>query len=97
VADRRGYEVRRAVIVKRSRSRDAKVYGEAMAFTLWLSAEEERILERIMRDEGTRNKQQAVITAIRAKGAQLSITVPARETPPADGETPRPTDPHGGS
>jgi hypothetical protein len=42
-----------------------------MAFTLWLSADEERILERIMRDEGTNSKQQAVIAAIRDKGAQL--------------------------
>jgi hypothetical protein len=68
-----------------------------MAFTLWLSAEEERILERIMREEGTRTKQQAVITAIRAKGAQLTTTVPARETPAATGDLPRSTDPHGGS
>jgi fructose-1,6-bisphosphatase/sedoheptulose 1,7-bisphosphatase-like protein len=43
-----------------------------MAFTLWLSAEEERILEKIMRVEGTRNKEQAVIKAIRDKGAQLA-------------------------
>jgi hypothetical protein len=43
-----------------------------MAFTLWLSAEEERILERIMRAEGTRNKEQAVIRAIRDKGALLA-------------------------
>ena len=43
-----------------------------MAFTLWLSAEEEQILEKIMRAEGTRNKEQAVIKAIRDKGAALS-------------------------
>ena len=43
-----------------------------MAFTLWLSAEEERILERIMREEGTLSKQQAVIATIREKGAQLA-------------------------
>lgn len=62
-----------------------------MAFTLWLSAEEERILERIMREEGTRNKQQAVIKAIREKGAQLTTAVAqARETPAAtSGSTPR--------
>ena len=42
-----------------------------MAFTLWLSAEEERILEKIMRVEGSRNKEQAVIKAIRDKGALL--------------------------
>lgn len=43
-----------------------------MAFTLWLSADEERILERIMREEGTYSKQQAVIAAIREKGAKLT-------------------------
>jgi hypothetical protein len=43
-----------------------------MAFTLWLSADEERILERIMNEEGTSNKQQAVIAAIREKGSQLA-------------------------
>lgn len=43
-----------------------------MAFTLWLSAEEEDILARIMRTEGTHNKQQAVIAAIREKGALLA-------------------------
>jgi hypothetical protein len=42
-----------------------------MAFTLWLSADEERILERIMRAEGARNKQQAVIQALRDKDAML--------------------------
>jgi hypothetical protein len=42
-----------------------------MAFTLWLSADEERILERIMREEGTHNKQAAVIAAICEKGAKL--------------------------
>ncbi|MDQ1289356.1 MAG: hypothetical protein QG622_2922 [Actinomycetota bacterium] len=43
-----------------------------MAFTLWLSAEEEQILERIMRHEGSRNKEQAVIKAIYDKGAALN-------------------------
>lgn len=43
-----------------------------MAFTLWLSAEEEDLLSRIMRQEGTHNKQQAVIAAIREKGAKLA-------------------------
>lgn len=62
-----------------------KVYGCTMAFTLWLSAEEERILERIMREEGSRNKQAAVIKAIREKGAQIATAVPARETPAAAG------------
>jgi hypothetical protein len=52
-----------------------------MAFTLWLSAEEERILAKIMRSEGTRDKQQAVIKAIRDKGALLATDRPARETP----------------
>jgi hypothetical protein len=42
-----------------------------MAFTLWLSADEERILERIMREEGTHSKQAAVIAAICEKGAKL--------------------------
>ncbi len=70
-----------------------------MAFTLWLSAEEERILERIMREEGTRNKEQAVIKAIREKGAQLATAVQARETPAAaSGDiTPGSVDPRGGS
>lgn len=52
-----------------------------MAFTLWLSAEEERILERIMRHEGTRNKEQAVIKAILAKGAELDAERRAGEIP----------------
>ncbi len=52
-----------------------------MAFTLWLSADEERILERIMRVEGARNKQQAVIQAIRDKGATLTTERQAREIP----------------
>lgn len=50
-----------------------------MAFTLWLSAEEEDILARIMRQEGTYNKQQAVIAAIREKGAKLAVDRPGRE------------------
>jgi hypothetical protein len=52
-----------------------------MAFTLWLSAEEERILEGIMRREGTRNKEQAVIKAIREKGALIEAEQRAREIP----------------
>ncbi len=56
-----------------------------MAFTLWLSAEEERILERIMRVEGTRNKEKAVIQAILDKGELLAERGQAqvRETPDA--------------
>jgi hypothetical protein len=53
-----------------------------MAFTLWLSAEEERILAKIMRAEGTRTKEQAVIKAIRDKGEHLADRQ-ARETPAA--------------
>ena len=52
-----------------------------MAFTLWLSAEEEDILARIMRQEGTHDKQQAVIAAIREKGAQLAADRQGRELP----------------
>jgi hypothetical protein len=53
-----------------------------MAFTLWLSAEEERILAKIMRAEGTRSKEQAVIKAIRDKGDLLAGAArPPRETP----------------
>lgn len=59
----------------------AKVYSSGMAFTLWLSAEEERILERIMRREGIRTKEQAVIKAIREKGALLEAEQRAREIP----------------
>lgn len=55
-----------------------------MAFTLWLSAEEEHILERIMHVEGVRNKQQAVIQAIRDKEARLAVEPQARETPDLD-------------
>lgn len=54
-----------------------------MAFTLWLSAEEERILERIMRVEGTRNKEKAVIQAILDKGELLAERGQVRETPDA--------------
>jgi hypothetical protein len=54
-----------------------------MAFTLWLSAEEERILERIMRAEGTRTKEQAVIRAIRDKGDLLATKPQPRDTPEA--------------
>ena len=52
-----------------------------MTFTLWLSADEEQILERIMRLEGTRNKQEAVIQAIREKDAQLAAKRLGREHP----------------
>ena len=53
-----------------------------MSFTLWLSAEEERILARIMRAEGTRSKEQAVIKAIRDKGDLLAGAArPTVETP----------------
>lgn len=52
-----------------------------MTFTLWLSADEERILERIMRDEGTHSKQQAVIAAIREKGAKLTAERPGLPVP----------------
>ena len=60
---------------------EAKVYGVDMSFTLWLSAEEERILAKIMRAEGTRTKEQAVIKAIRDKGELLAADRPTRETP----------------
>lgn len=60
-----------------------------MAFTLWLSDEEERVLEKIMRLEGTRTKQQAVIKAIVDKGAQLGTDRLARETPGAAFPVPR--------
>ena len=59
-----------------------------MSFTLWLSAEEERILATIMRSEGTRTKEQAVIKAIRDKGALLAADRMARETPEAADATP---------
>lgn len=52
-----------------------------MAFTLWLSAEEERILERIMRHEGARTKEQAVIKAIRERGAAIDAEQQDREIP----------------
>jgi len=54
-----------------------------MSFTLWLSAEEEQILEGIMRQEGARNKEQAVIKAILDKGATLLADRHARENPVA--------------
>jgi hypothetical protein len=60
-----------------------------MAFTLWLSDEEERVLEKIMRLEGARSKQQAVIKAIVDKGAQLAADRQARETPGAAGRAPQ--------
>jgi hypothetical protein len=52
-----------------------------MSFTLWLSAEEERILEGIMRHEGARNKSQAAIMAILDKGAQIDADRHVRATP----------------
>jgi hypothetical protein len=54
-----------------------------MAFTLWLSAEEERILEGIMRSEGTRTKEQAAIKAILDMGDRLATERRAREIPAA--------------
>ena len=59
-----------------------------MAITLWLSDEEERVLEKIMRLEGARSKQQAVIKAIVDKGAQLATDRQARDTPGATGHVP---------
>jgi hypothetical protein len=73
----------RGVFTAGSRGVDAKVYGDDMAINLWLSADEERILEGIMRHEGTRTKEQAVIMAIREKGASLAADRQARETPVA--------------
>jgi hypothetical protein len=58
----------------------ARVYGDGMSFTLWLSAEEERALATIMRAEGSRSKEQAVIKAIRDK-ADLLAADRARENP----------------
>jgi hypothetical protein len=58
-----------------------KVYGDSMSFTLWLSAEEERILAKIMRHEGSRTKEQAVIKALRDKADLLAADRPTRETP----------------
>ena len=58
-------------------------YARNMAFTLWLSAEEERILEGIMRSEGARSKEQAVIKAILDKGDRLAAERDARENPAA--------------
>ena len=60
----------------------SEVYGVDMAFTLWLSAEEERILAKIMKAEGARSKEQAVIKAIRDKGDLLAAADrPVRENP----------------
>jgi hypothetical protein len=53
-----------------------------MSFTLWLSAEEERALAKIMRAEGSRSKEQAVIKAIRDKADLLAAADrPTRENP----------------
>lgn len=60
----------------------------SMSFTLWLSAEEERVLERIMRHEGSRTKEQAVIKAILATGARLEADRQAQVTPARDGARP---------
>lgn len=38
-----------------------------MSFTLWLSAEEEQMLSTVMRAEGARTKQQAIVAALRDK------------------------------
>ncbi|MEJ2579983.1 MAG: hypothetical protein P8Z68_12985 [Kineosporiaceae bacterium] len=43
-----------------------------MAITLWLSDDEENVLERIMRAEGVRSKQEAIVGAILDKAARLS-------------------------
>jgi hypothetical protein len=68
-----------------------------MAFTLWLSAEEERILEGIMRSEGTRTKEQAVIKAILDKGDQLEAERHVGENPAAGAATlPRQSSPRRG-
>jgi hypothetical protein len=64
-----------------------RVYSFSMAFTLWLSAEEERILEGIMRLEGARTKQTAVIQAILDKGDRLTAERHTRETPVASAVT----------
>jgi len=54
-----------------------------MSFTLWLSDEEERILEGIMRHEGARTKEKAAIMAILDKGARISADRKAQENPAA--------------
>jgi hypothetical protein len=58
-----------------------------MSFTLWLSDEEERILEGIMRSEGVRSKEQAAIKAILDKGDRLAAERHARETPASGAAT----------
>jgi hypothetical protein len=62
-------------------SRGGRVYGDGMSFTLWLSAEEERALATIMRAEGSRSKEQAVIKAIRDKADLLAADRAVRENP----------------
>jgi hypothetical protein len=59
-----------------------------MAFTLWLSADEERILEGIMRSEGARTKEQAAIRAILDKGATLGAAKKGEAAPVARDITP---------
>jgi hypothetical protein len=47
-----------------------------MAFTLWLSAEEEHLLSQVMRAEGSRTKQQAIISALKDKASTLQEEAP---------------------
>jgi predicted transcriptional regulator len=76
------------VLAGRSRRRVQRFNVADMSFTLWLSAEEERVLERIMRQEGARTKEQAVIKAILDKGARLEADRQAQVTPVRDGALP---------
>jgi hypothetical protein len=54
-----------------------------MAITLWLSADEEGLLERIMRMEGYDNKQDAIIRVLRDRAVQLGAERPEGNTPVA--------------
>jgi len=47
-----------------------------MAFTLWLSAEEEHLLSQVMRAEGSRTKQQAIVSALKDKASTLAAEAP---------------------
>jgi len=47
-----------------------------MAFTLWLSAEEEHLLSQVMRAEGSRTKQQAIVSALKDKASTLESEAP---------------------
>jgi hypothetical protein len=49
-----------------------RAYVFPMAITLWLSADEENLLERIMRAEGYRNKQEALIRMLRDRAGRLT-------------------------